>query len=153
MLDRNDPLQKYVNYEASKDNLYRIIENQIKLLGYFSFDVAELASQDWWYVSKFSRKQLDEFLRALTSGKENCCGGKVRHPNKESATDTLWRGQNVYWCPYCNHWHTGNKIKFENNNYTFSTSQIYTELQYIKDDALRYEIERYFNEIKTTQAR
>lgn len=148
MLDRNNPLQKYVAHDESQANLSRIIDNQVKLLGYYS---AELESQDWWYVSKFSRKQLDEFLRALTSGKENCCGGKVRHPNKESAIDTMWRGQNVYWCPYCNHWHTGNKLKFENNNYTFSTSQIYLELQYIKDDALRYEIERYFKELLTTQ--
>ncbi len=153
MLDKNNPLQKYVDYDKSQDNLSRIIDNQVKLLGHLSVNIAELESQDWWYVSKFSKKQLYEFLRALTSGKENCCGGKVRHPNKESAIETMWRGQNVYWCPYCNYWHTGSKAKFDSGRYIFNTYQIYAELQHIKDDALRYEIERYFNEIKATQAR
>lgn len=150
MLNPNDQLQRYVNHEASLANLSRIIDNQVKLLGYYS---TELEYQDWWYVSKFSKKQLDEFLRALTSGKENCCGGKVRHLNKESAVLVKRYGQNAYYCPYCNHWHTGNKLKFDNGHYDFNVGQIYSELLYIKDEALRYEIERYFNEIQATQAR
>lgn len=141
-----DELYRYVNIEKSIDNFNRIVNNQVQL-GYDRLaTIEQLQDEHWWLVSKFSDKQLEGFLKSLTSGKENCCGGKIRYADKQSALNTKYGFRNdltdVYWCPYCNFWHIGHKRKaFDALRFEIIT--IYPELEYIKDKALKFEIERY----------
>lgn len=148
MLDLTHRLFKYVDVNKSLAKLADAIKNEQVLTSDDCTTVrARLENQDFWLVSKLSNKQLSSLLRSVRSGKENCCDGKVRHTKGYAPN---YRDQNTYWCPFCEFYHTGGKVKFESANFIFDES-IYSELIKVRDDSLRYELERYLQVVLAIQ--
>lgn len=99
------------------------------------------------WCQNYLTNNLVHYCEALEATKKTAVMVKLDTPKE---TTPNYRDQNIYWCPFCEFYHTGGKVKFESANFVFDES-IYSELIKMGDDSLRYELERYLQLVLTIQ--